>query len=490
MKNIKSLAIALAVGGAFFSCSYTAPEPPEDPTNPRTPPVAGTADFSKYVAVGNSITAGMMDNALYLEGQRNAYPVILAERMKMVNPDLAFNVPEFGTANGAGFGGVLPNGTPIGRFQFVLPDCPTNMSATRTLGMTPAPTIPGETLAPFAGNRATLNNFSAAGTKSYHALVNGYGASPVFANPFYWRFASAPTASLVGDAVAAKGTFFSYWLGNMDALFYAISGGSGNPNPGNNPATYGNNDMTSPAVFAGSFNAALDALLSTGANTKGIVATIPDVTRLPFFQIVNDNLRGAAVPFTLSAAQAAALNAGYGQLGPAAAQVNFQAGPNFPVIVTSTGLRHMNLNEDFLTLLVPQDSLFLGPISACNTAQRAGWGISSPIPGQFVLDRAEVTLVKERINAYNTVIRAAEAAGARNDRVAVADMHAVFNNLPAARNTFIPGGYISVDGVHPNPRGQAMIANEFIKAINARFSSTLAPVDLMNYRQNILPAAP
>lgn len=491
MKNIKSIAIALALAGTFFSCSYTAPEPPEDPTNPRTPPVAGTADFAKYVAVGNSITAGMMDNALYLEGQQNAYPVILAERMKMVNPNLAFNVPTFGAANGAGFGGALPNGTPIGRFRFALPTaCPANPANLRTLGMTPTPIIPGEALAPFAGDRTALNNFSAPGTKSYHALVNGYGASPLFGNPFYWRFASAPNASLLGDAVAAKGTFFSYWLGNMDVLFYAVSGGSGNPNPGDNPATYGNNDMSSPGVFAGSFNAALDALLSTGANTKGVVATIFDVTRLPFFQLVNDNLRGAAVPFTLSAAQAAGLNAGYRQLGPAAAQVNFQAGPNFPVIVTATGLRHMNLNEDFLTLLVPQDSLFTGAISACNTAQRGGWGITKPIPGQFVLDKAEVTLVKERINAYNTVIRAAGAAGARNNRVAVADMHAVFTNLPAARNTFVPGGYFSVDGVHPNPRGQAMIANEFIKAINARFGSTLAPVNLQNYRQNILPTVP
>ena len=119
VKNIKLIAAAVFLTGALNACTYTPPEPAEDPTNPRTPPVAGNADFSKYVAIGNSITAGFMDNALYLEGQQNAYPVILAERMKFVNNGAAFNFPTYGAAGGAGFGGTVagPGGTtiPVGR---------------------------------------------------------------------------------------------------------------------------------------------------------------------------------------------------------------------------------------------------------------------------------------------------------------------------------------------------------------------------------------
>ena len=495
MKNIKLLAASLVFSGIFFACSYSPPEPAEDPTNPRTPPVAGTADFSKYVAVGNSITAGFMDNALYLEGQQSAYPVILAERMKPVNGDKVFNIPAFGTAGGAGFSSFTSGqgGTtiPIGRLKFLLPTCP-NDAATKTLGLTPGPTLPGENLAPFTGNKAELNNFGVPGAKIFHLLIPGYGASPTAGNPFFWRFTSAPAATLLGDAVAAKGTFFTYWLGGNDALFYAISGGTGNANPGTNPATYGTNDMTDPVVFGAALKASLDVLLSTGPNTKGAVATVPEIAKLPFFQLVNAGLTAggpnAPIPFNLSAAQAAGLNAGYAQLGPAAAGVNFKAGKvNYPVIATATGLRHMDPTKDFLTLLTPQDNLLAGPISACNTAQRAGWGITTPVPNQYVLDQAEATLVTNRVAAYNNIIK--QDVASRSNRVALVDINAAINSLSAAENTLAPpAGLYSLDGIHPNPRGQALIANNFIKAINAAFGSTLPPVKLIEYRLNTLPS--
>ena len=494
MKNIKLLAAGVLFSGIFSACSYSPPEPAEDPTNPRTPPVTGNADFTKYVAVGSSITAGFMDNALYLEGQQNAFPVILADRMKLVNGDKPFNFPAFGAEGGAGFGGFTTiNGAtvPVGRFKFLLPTCP-NADATKTLGLTPGPTIPGENLTPFTGNKAELNNFGVPGARSFHVLIPGYGASPTAGNPFFWRFASSPATSVIADAVAAQGTFFTYWLGINDVLPYAINGGNASANPGTDPATYGPNDMTDPAIFAGALKSGLDALLSTGANTKGAVATIPDVTKLPFFQLVNAGLTAggpnAPIPFNLSAAQAAGLNAAYGQLGPAAAGVNFQAGKvNYPVITTATGLRHLDPTKDFLTLLTPQDNLLAGPISACNPAQRAGWGITTPIPNQYVLDQAEATLVTERVITFNNIIKQ-EVAG-RNNRVALVDVNIALSNLTGLQNTLAPpAGLFSLDGVHPNPRGQALIANTFIKAINEAFASTLPPVKLNDFRLNSLPS--
>ena len=493
MKKIKSL-FSLTVSGLLLAgCGYNPPEPAQDPTNPRVPPVAGTADFSKYVAVGNSLTAGFMDNALYLEGQQNAYPVILAERMKMVNGQAPFNFPALGAAGGAGFGQFVPGTTtPVGRLRFILPACGPNPAATKTLGLAPAPIVPGEALDPYPGDKAALNNFSAPGTKIYHALLPGYGLNPTQGNPFYWRFASASTASLIGDAVAAKGTFFTYWLGSNDVLSYATTGGSGNPNPGTNPALYGPNDMTDPQVFAGVLQSSLDALFSTGANTKGAIANIPEVERIPYFQLINAGLTSggdrAVLPFNLSEAQAAGLNAAYARLGPLAAGVNFKAGKvNYPLITTATGLRHMDPAKDFLTLVTPQDSLLSGPISVCNPlGQRAGWGITKPVPGQFVLDAAEVGFIRERVTAYNAIIQ--QQVSNRGDRLVLVDTNALLGSLNGVQNNIAPGGYFSLDGVHPNPRGQAIIANEFIKAINAKFGSTLPPVDPRLYRQNILPA--
>ena len=46
---------------------------------------------------------------------------------------------------------------------------------------------------------------------------------------------------------------------------------------------------------------------------------------------------------------------------------------------------------------------------------------------------------------------------------------------------FITGGTFSLDGVHLTGRGYAVVANEFIKAINLKYNSTLPQVDPNKY---------
>jgi lysophospholipase L1-like esterase len=148
----------------------------------------------------------------------------------------------------------------------------------------------------------------------------------------------------------------------------------------------------------------------------------------------------------------------------------------------------MDPTKDFLTLLTPQDSLLAGPINACkSTSQRAGWGITVPIPNRFVVDQAEATLISNRVAAYNTIIK--QEVTNRSTRLALVDINAFFSKLTPVQNTLAPpAGLFSLDGLHPNPRGQAVITNEFIRAINATFQSTLPPVNINNYRINELPA--
>ncbi len=43
---------------------------------------SGNADFSTYVAIGNSLTAGFADKDLYKSGQENSFPAILANQFK------------------------------------------------------------------------------------------------------------------------------------------------------------------------------------------------------------------------------------------------------------------------------------------------------------------------------------------------------------------------------------------------------------------------
>ena len=78
--NIKYIYLILIVFG-FTACSD------DNITDPIPPPPAldaGTADFSNYVAIGDSQTAGYTDGALFIAGQENSMPNILSKNMATV----------------------------------------------------------------------------------------------------------------------------------------------------------------------------------------------------------------------------------------------------------------------------------------------------------------------------------------------------------------------------------------------------------------------
>ncbi len=90
---MKKLFALLAFLGLFLaSCSE------DDTIVDNTPPPApvnytsGTADFSNFVAVGNSITAGYSDGALFIDGQTNSFPNMLAGNFALAGGG-AFTTP-------------------------------------------------------------------------------------------------------------------------------------------------------------------------------------------------------------------------------------------------------------------------------------------------------------------------------------------------------------------------------------------------------------
>jgi len=61
----------------------------------------GSVDFSKYVAVGNSLTAGLMDAALFTSGQQNSFPNILAQQFQINGVGGGtFNQPDINSTTG------------------------------------------------------------------------------------------------------------------------------------------------------------------------------------------------------------------------------------------------------------------------------------------------------------------------------------------------------------------------------------------------------
>jgi hypothetical protein len=481
IKNIKWLFL---VSLTFVACNNNDEAVVDNNSSDGLPLTAGSADFTKYVSLGNSLTAGYCDNALFIEGQKGGYTNILAQQFALVGGG-EFKIP-FMADN---VGGLLLGGTQVAgpRLYFN--------------GAGPAP-VSGTTTTEITNHLSgQFNNMGVPGAKSFHLLAAGYGNAAGVpsgqANPYYARFASSPTSTVLGDAVAQSPTFFSLWIGNNDVLSYATSGGTGTNQTGNlNPATYGGNDITDPNVYASVYNTLITQLTANGA--KGVVANIPYVTSIPFFTTVKYNAA------TLTAAQASALNSGYaaynGGLQLAknanliteqerlARTITFAAGANALVMVDEYLTNLSGLSLPSYRQATASDYILLssGGVSA-QTYLPAGNGTQFPLADKWVLSKNEVAELKTATDAYNATIQSIATSkglafvNANAVLAQVAGLGYTANNYNVT-STYVTGGAFSLDGVHPSPRGYALIANKFLEAINATYGSNLKAVDLSKYR--------
>ena len=178
------------------------------------PLTAGTADFTKYVALGDSFAAGFSDGALFIEGQKNAYPNILAQQFALVGGG-EFTTPLMAD----NFGGLLLGGIPIQGVRLYF-------NGVTPLSVTGAPTT--EVTNHLSG---FFNNMGIPGAKSFHLIAPGYGNTAGVAggtaSPYFSRFSSNTTTTVLADALSQTPTFFSLWIGGNDVLGYALTGGDG-----------------------------------------------------------------------------------------------------------------------------------------------------------------------------------------------------------------------------------------------------------------------
>ncbi|AWA29472.1 G-D-S-L family lipolytic protein [Flavobacterium magnum] len=478
IKNFKWL---LLLSLSITACS-------SDDDNGEAPVVvtSGTADFSKYVALGDSFAAGYSDNALFKAGQENSYPNILSQQFALAGGGIFTSPLMADDLGGFSMGGMQIPQFPTRLYFNAATSTPMNVAGISATAIDAHVTGP-------------INNLGVPGAKSFHLLASGYGQ----ANPYFRRFASAADASVLGDAVAQSPTFFSLWIGGNDVLAYATSGGSGMNQTGNpNFATYGNSDITDPGVFAFAYNQILSALAVNG--TKGVVANLPYINALPFFTTVPYN------PVPLEANTAALLNGanGYGQynagiqfaksqglISQAEADrrtIAFHAGAGNAVVMNDSYLTNLSAfgipsyrqatSDDFIVLPA---RAFIGTQVNGNPLQVNG--VSVPLADNWVLSKEEVAEVKTATDAYNAIIEAA----ANEKGLALVDTKTILAQLAnggivsdsfTLTSTYVTGGTFSLDGIHPSPRGYAFIANMFADAINAKYGSNLPGVNLGDYR--------
>ncbi|MDO3624987.1 SGNH/GDSL hydrolase family protein [Mucilaginibacter sp. BT774] len=405
-------------------------------------PSKGSADFTRYIAVGNSLTAGFADGGLYRAGQMVSYPSIMAKQMQSVGGGV-FNQPLFdaGQANGSGYlqlTGFNADGTPI------------TTPVTTNLAIRGIQAIPGfGNVTLYAKYTGDIENYGVPGIKLLHVSYAPYGNL----NGFYERLlpgAEGTNTTTYLDFVTAKQfTFFSNWLGNNDALGYATSGGAGDV-------------LTDKATFAGLYNLVIGRLTATGA--KGVVGTIPDVTSIPYFNTITVGAVLGAVKKANPQVQALYINA---------------------LVSGTTYAPRPATAKDLIVLTFPTNKIGL-PISTPYGNLPYGLTPYTPIDNQFVLDANEVALAQDYVQSYNAAIKSIAASKG----LAVFDAYTFLNNVKehgllesgiSLNSNYISGGIFSLDGVHLTPRGYAIVANEFIKAINAKYGSSIPLTDVSEY---------
>lgn len=529
MKNLSKIFIATSLV-VFASCEPDFDEPVED-----FQATSGDADFSKYVALGNSLTSGYSDGALFISGQVNSYPNMLATQMAMAGGG-AFTQPLMLDETGGFldlFQATAAQGDAqfYGRLQLTIGET----------GLSPAPQIPlkslSETFIP-----GTYNNMGVPGAKSYHLIADGYGnpaglqTEPMSANPYFVRFASSNATSVLDDAVAQRPTFYSLWIGSNDVLLYATNGGAGEDQTGNlNAASYGANDISDPAIVAGSIETVLATMKAAGA--KGVIANIPSITDIPYFTTVPyAPLSPAALGSnTITALNSlfAPLNMAYDQMGTPERKIYFNPAAASGVVIVDQTLE--NKSSEIIARLVamqvpPETAYLLGTtygqtrqtnsndlmvftsqtiIGKLNTtrlnelmtagvpqeqaAQLSVDGVTNPLGDKWVLIPSEKEAVLTATAAYNTAIREL----AKEYDLAFVDAHKAMQDLSSQSGityfgntyttTYVSGGAFSLDAVHLTGKGYAVVANYFIDAINQKYGSTLRHVNPNNYPGVMIP---
>lgn len=512
MKNyFRYIVAVLAVG--IVSCE---PEL-ENPVDELGTYSNGEADFSTYVALGNSLTSGYADGALYRTGQEISYPNILAQQFAKTQETNEFTIP-FVDDN---TGGLLLGGNVIAQNRLVLAvDAEGEPRPVRYSGSQPTTEVTNTLEGPFS-------NMGVGGAKSFHLINPGYGnvegVAAGTANPYFARFASSSAASVIEDAMVQEPTFFSLWIGNNDVLNYATSGGTGTNQLNNtDPSTYGPDDITDPNVFASVYSQLVETLTSTASG--GVLLNIPDVTAVPyfttipnnaldvnaetagnltmFFQAVSQVFAGGLMQQGVPEEQAQAMAAQYA--------LQFEEGPNrFLIDVEPTetnplGFRQMT-EEELLVLTIDQAQLAQGYGSVRMTPEvmevlgvlQAGgqptqeqvntlFGAVAGIDDEDVLDDEEIEEIQTATSAYNNAI----AAVAQTYGLALVDANSLLNDISSngypfdagtVTSDFVTGGAFSLDGIHLTPRGNAIISNEIIGEINDTYNASVPGVNIGNY---------
>lgn len=411
----------------------------DDVITTAQPAGAGGELFTRYVALGNSITAGFQSNGINDSLQVRAYPVLLAARAQAT-----FNAPLIARP-GCPRPFLAPLGT-TGRLGTA--DSCVRINSPRIINNLAVPGARLQDLIQFpSGQLASLNTLLMGPRTQVRAMIE------------------------------AQPTFVSVWVGNNDALEATLGGILG-------PRSVGADSSLTPlAAFTSRLNVLVDSIKFANPQGVMLVGVVNAVRAAPliqpgaYFFLARDPATGAfnGKPVNANCSPVTAL----GQPNPLAANmVSFQivSDANFteincdpaayPVGDPRRGAYLLDTAEQ--TIVNARVTAFNNAIQAAATANNWLYVDPNDILLPFLLEKDAATGRYQRLRKCQDLAAATTPA---------AFQAAVLNSCPVTGPTAAPnffGSLMSFDGVHPSTQAHVILAGAFAQRINAKYGTTLS----------------
>jgi hypothetical protein len=392
----------------------------------------GVSYFDRYVALGNSITAGYQSGGLVDTLQLNSYANILATRA-----GATFNVPL-----------VARPGTPV---PFVAPLVP-------AANQTPSRARTGA-----SAQFNIVQNVAVPGAR----LVDLLRLPPATSGPGQLNLLLVGPRSQVRAMKEAQPTFVSAWAGNNDALEATVGGVLG-------PLAAGADSSLTPlATFQAQLNQLVDSIKAAGPRGAMLVGVVNAIDAVPLIQPgaffflardANGNFQGKPVNANCSPVNQ------LGQRNPLASNfVSFQILSSTVAEIDCSGTTAGGafvLDAAEQAVVRARVTAFNQAIEAAAIANQWVYVDPNPILRSFLTVRTSGRT--NRIRKCQDLATATTAAQFQS---------AVLNTCPVTGTTAAPnffGSLISFDGVHPSTEAHRILAGRFGAAINTRYGTTLS----------------
>lgn len=424
MKNLLRILPVLAVAAFLAGC-----EGPCSKIDTINAPdlTSGSANFTNVAAVGTSISAGYQSSGLASRHQVRAFPALFAQQVGMTA------IPS--GAIGFTFNGISNDGIPT--LLEIKSLSPLVINNTGRLSGAPMNNSQGE----------DYHNLGVPGALAVDFVDSTYytaDPNPVRGanyNKTFFNLVFRGRGLGLQQLIRRQPTFVTFELGANEVLGAATTG-TANVFPTNS--------------YIASVTAALDQIHAALPNAKVAVFNVPDVTSIPFCTTFS--------PVTVSTVT------------------------HTPVPLL--GPNDAPLSPGDLVLLTAGPSLAAGvgfSTDGYNYVNPAAPGTGTGLSNAQVLDETEQGVIATAVTNMNAALDAIVAA---RPWATLVDLHGLLADIAANGYTvgsvtytknFVTGGLFSLDGVHPNDLGHAIICNALIDAVNARFGATVPHLNVTQY---------